>query len=123
MNKPDRYAGLVTALAVLIAIFYTEDKYDGWDIYLGVVGLILGCKYTRKLSRADWFFSLLTASLISISVVACVFGGIGVFDAVKQAICKIPFEKIPFGSSFMWFILSTVVLTVVLHLRTTKGKS
>jgi len=86
MANADRYSGLVTALAVLITVFYAEGKYDGWDIYLGVVGVILGLKYRKAVSRSDLFFSFLTASLLAIGTTACIFGVIQLCVSAQEAI-------------------------------------
>jgi len=69
----DRYSGLVTVLAVLVAVIYAKGAYDTWDAFLGIVGFVLGVKYIPDANREGAFFIILVASLLSASLVAMLF--------------------------------------------------
>ena len=113
--KADKYSGLVTSLAVLIAVFYAEGEYDGWDIFLGVVGFILGMKYISSIDGKDLFSTFLASALISIGIVSIIFGIIQQSSKMQDVI-----TKTPFGSSFLTFISLSLVLTAFTHIKRMK---
>lgn len=106
-----RYSGLVTALAVLIIVIYTECRYDLWDIFLGVIGFILALKYKPSITKSDRFFTFLVSSLFAISTVAILYGIIDNSTWFKELIVQTPFKL-----SFRTFLYFTVILSVVFHL-------
>lgn len=75
LSHADRYSGIVTAISVLAIVFYTEGQFDGWDLFIGCMGLLLGRKYLKAIERDDLFFVLLTAALLALSITAfiCAF--------------------------------------------------
>jgi len=111
MMKADKYSGLVTALAVLIAVFYVEGEFNKWDLFLGIVGFTLGMKYAASVDGLDLFFTFLTSSLISIGFVAVVYGIIQQSTDMQNAV-----SQQPFASSFIVFISLTLLLTSFMHI-------
>lgn len=109
-SKGDKYSGLVTALAVLVVVFYTEGKYDEWDIFLGLIGFGLAWKYKSDIDKSDIFFTLLVSALFALSSVAVVFGIAEKSDELKSFL-----TQTPFGSSFVNVLLITGILTFVFH--------
>ena len=102
----DRYATLVTVLAILVAVIYAEGAYDTWDAFLGIVGLALGVKYIPDANREGAFFIVLVASLLSASLVAVLFS---------------LFERyLPF-SDFTAFLIGLAVGVAVIRLLPTKA--
>jgi len=68
----DKYSGLVTIIAVLIAVIYAPGDYDRWDFLLGSIGLTLGIKYLLEISNQDIFLSVLVSTLLSLSIISIV---------------------------------------------------
>lgn len=115
MVKADKYSGLVTALFVLVAVFYIDGEYDKWDIFLGIIGFALGMKYAVAVDGLDLFFTFLTSSLISIGFVAVVYGIIELSSDMPCAVSQKVFE-----SSFIVFISLTLLLTAFMHISKRK---
>ena len=61
-NSADRYAGLATILAVILAVEYSDD-YDVWDLAIGAVGLVLAFRYRDGLRGDDSLLSGFTGAL------------------------------------------------------------
>ena len=53
----DKYASLVTVTAVLFAVVYSTENYGGWDLFIGVVGLMFAFKCIRQKYHEDRFSS------------------------------------------------------------------
>lgn len=64
-----KYAGLVTVIAVLMMVQYTETPYDWWDIIIGVGGLVLAWKYVQQIVCCDLFELALISALASLCLV------------------------------------------------------
>ena len=69
----DKYSGIVTIIAVLIAVIYTSGEYDKWDFVLGLIGIVLGIKYFRSITNDDIFLSILVSILLASSLTAILF--------------------------------------------------
>jgi len=48
--KADKYAGIITVSAIILAVEYADSPYDIWDLLLGFLGLYLEVAYARNLS-------------------------------------------------------------------------
>jgi hypothetical protein len=102
----DRYATLVTVLAILVAVIYAEGVYDTWDAFLGIVGFALGVKYIPDANREGALFIFLVASLLSASLVAVLFS---LFT-----------RHLPF-SDFTTFLIGLAIGVAVIRLLPTKA--
>ena len=111
----DRYSGLVTVLAVLIAVFYVEESYDWWDVYLGIIGLALGIKYVANAADNGKLYVFLVASILSVSTVAVLF-----FIFEKSIFLR---ELVPFVSknSFCTFIFGIAVWVLIIKFTPIKS--
>lgn len=111
----DRYSGLVTVLAILIAVFYVNESYDWWDVYLGIVGTALGIKYMADAKNYGKLYVFLVASILSVSTVAILF-----FIFEKSIFLR---KLIPFLSncSFNTFIYGIFVWIVIIKFTPIKS--
>ncbi len=79
--RGDQYAGLVTAFAVIIAVEYSSGTFDTWDILLGIVSGILGYSYIDEAKKLnDYWYSFLTAGLISLGVISVLNAAVFLFS-------------------------------------------
>lgn len=69
----DRYAGISTVMAVIIAVEYNNDPYDIWDFAIGVLGIVLALKYKNDINGEDRLITALTSVLLSLSIVICLY--------------------------------------------------
>lgn len=114
------YANLVTVIAVLIVVFYTQDKYDVWDAFLGFVGILLGRKYATSLKHSDMLFTFLVASLLALSGSAILWTGIEVFWLADEfKICEDgrSLSKVSCVAEAVLFTLCMIVVFIVLHFK------
>lgn len=69
------YEGLITVLAVIIAVEYSGGFYDLWDVFTGLISILIGTKYwVLAKGKNDFLYNLLTVSLIALGVVSAVTG-------------------------------------------------
>jgi len=115
MNKGDKYSGLVTTLGILILVVYAKGEYGGWNIFLGCVGFTLGWKYRHFRQRSDFFFTFLVSSVLAISIVAVLFGLIGLSGSIQQNI-----NRTPLGSSLFAFLTLCAFVSISLHFTARK---
>ena len=67
----NEYANLVTVFAIIVAVEYSSGKYDQWDFLIGLVSVLLGLSFVKKsYENKDFFYTILTSSLISLGVVS-----------------------------------------------------
>ena len=111
-TSADKYSGLVTALAVLVAVVYAEERYDVWHAFLGIVGFILTWKYRCNLSNDDRFYTFLISSLFGISTVAIVYAIIERWQWLRGLIMNTFLT-----SSFTSFMIVTVIAFSLLFLK------
>jgi hypothetical protein len=65
----DKYANLITAFAVIVAVEYASGLYDAWDVFIGILAIVLGYSFinpARKLG--DFWYSFITASMIALGL-------------------------------------------------------
>jgi hypothetical protein len=115
-NSADRYSGLVTVLAVLVAIFYSEENYDCWDILLGVIGFILAWKYTCDIRKSDILFTILVALLYATSIVAIGFSIIQL-SKTSQDFVRGSFLEPSFYSTIALMVILTIILKIIARKR------
>lgn len=63
-NTIGKYANLTTVSVVVLAVIYASDKYDGWDLLIGIIGTVFVIKVFR-LSYCDDIFSCWLAGVIA----------------------------------------------------------
>lgn len=77
-----KYEGLVTVFALMLAVEYATGFYDLWDIFIGLLSIYLGYVYWKSAKEnKDFLYSSLTASLISLGIVAAITGCVFVIAA------------------------------------------
>lgn len=72
----DDYAGIITVFGVLLAVEYASGAYDLWDIFIGVLCLVIGGRYVNAaIQKRDKFYSFITGCLLSL-------GWVGIFSGI-----------------------------------------
>ena len=77
--KADDYSGIITIFGVLLAVEYASGAYDLWDIFIGILCLLIGRHYVRAaIQKKDGFYSFITGCLLSLGWVGIISGICGI---------------------------------------------
>ncbi len=69
--KGSEYANIVTVFAVIVAVLYSTESPDLWDMFIGLLSIGLGIAFVDEASRHnDFWFSFVTAALIGLGVLS-----------------------------------------------------
>lgn len=126
----DKYANLVTALAVIITVEYSGGDYDMWDRFLGVLAIVLGSSFiTTAKTNKDFWYSLITVSLISLGLVTILRGSTD-FNSSELVKNLCQSDSSESGSSesglsdspwFLLFIIIDIIGIIILDFLTKKS--
>jgi len=104
----NKYEGLITIFAIILAVEYSSDAYDLWDGFLGLLVIYIGFfKYWEEAKKEkDFLHSILTTNLI----------GLGILNTVNTLVSFGEKESF-FGSNidFGIFIFTSLILYVFLN--------
>ncbi len=66
----NHYEGLITVFAIILAVEYSSETYDLWDIFIGLISIYIGCYGYWEIAKkeTDGFYSILTSSIISLGI-------------------------------------------------------
>jgi len=79
----DKYAGIVTVLAVIISVEYSTEVSDVWDIALGFVAIILARQYKKDIDGKDRLFASLISILMATGIIVSSYAFIESFNCNK----------------------------------------
>ncbi|WP_309387772.1 hypothetical protein [Cerasicoccus frondis] len=117
-DEIDKYAGIITALAFLVVVFYADGNYDLWDVFLGFVGLIFVVKLIPHVKKEEFFMTFLVSSVVSLSITSLLFSGLQLWKSAVEFASQNWYMQ-----SFSIFGIITLVLTLTLHLRSVKANN
>ena len=69
----DKYAGIVTVLAVIISVEYSTEISDIWDIALGLVAVVLAKQYKKDIDGNDKLFVGLISILMATGLIIAIY--------------------------------------------------
>ena len=68
-----RYVELLTIFSVVLAVEYSNTSYDVWDLFLGIVVVIVSYKYLALLrDEKNFTISFLTSMVFSLGIVTII---------------------------------------------------
>ncbi len=89
----NEYANLVTAFAIIGAVEFLNNGYDVWDIFIGVIAIILGYSFVSdaKINKDFWytFFTTSLMSLGAVIIISAVFFILSGYDEPKSQLYEL----------------------------------
>ncbi len=111
----DKYAGIVTVLAVIISVEYSTEISDIWDIALGIIAIVLAKQYKKDIDGTDKLFVGLISILMATGLIIAFYAFL---ESLKlEALNKVILYK--------WWILdvkfiSAALLSFIVSIRSRK---
>jgi len=110
--EADKYAGIVTVIAVVLAVIYADGDYDIWDGALGFLAVVLSLIYKRSINR-DKFASFLSAFLFSLGFAVILYSVI-LFLPFSETLTKlITWKYRGVDAQFVFVVVLTLPLSVI----------
>jgi len=110
--EADKYAGIVTVIAVILAVIYADGDYDIWDGVLGLLAVVLSLIYKRSISR-DKFTSFLFAFLFSLGFAVILYSAIPLLPFSKTLTKLITWKYRGVDAQFIFVVVLTLSLSVI----------
>ena len=120
-EQNEKYAALLTVLAILICVIYSDAKFDLWDSWLGVLGFIFAVKFYKEIIEKDKFLCLLIGALFSISIVSFTFPFILIYRQIDPRILRCFWTYL--DKELIFFSVLTVILYFFIYWLKFKRKS
>ena len=120
--KAEKYSGLITITAVIIAVEYSDSPYDIWDMLLGVLVIIVSFFYAKDVnSKKDGLFSVfLVGNLFTLGFIAILYTILFAIPQEFYSQCVVSVLHCRFGllttKFVIWFILM-IASTSILFLK------
>ncbi|MBI9055994.1 MAG: hypothetical protein JEY96_19390 [Bacteroidales bacterium] len=109
MKRLEKYSSLITVIAIIVAVEYSESNYDFWDIFLGAIGLIFWQMHRNEMLSSELLYKILLGFLFSISSIAILY------TVLTNIPISVTLKKI-FDFKLFWIINSKVLLVLILTL-------